>query len=214
MDNETGFYPIFLDLRGKRCLVVGGGRVAERKVSGLLDAGARVKLVSPQLTPDLKRRSDAGEVEWVNRAYLEADLEGTVLVFATTSEEEVNLCVSRDASRRQIPANIADQTVPGDFIVPSSFRKGPLQVAVSTGGGSPALARLIRRDLECAVGDDIVDLAQMLTRIRPRVQKQFPDDEGRRRRVWDRLIAPDVLGLIQLKKWDRVEEIVSECLSS
>ena len=213
MGQQTGFYPIFLDLGQRKCVVVGGGPVAERKAVGLLKAGAEVTIVSPDVTQGLQRLVESGDVRLLERAFEETDLEGATLAFAATDSQGVNQAVSDAASRSSIPVNIADRSNRGDFIVPSSFRKGPLQVAISTGGGSPALARIIRQDLEHAVADELVELAQMLERLRPRVQSRFPENEPQRRRVWARLVAPDVLEHIQAKSWDRVEEIVAECLS-
>ena len=213
MGQQTGFYPIFLDLGQRKCVVVGGGPVAERKAAGLLEAGAEVTIVSPDVTQGLQRLAESGDVRLLERAFEETDLEGATLAFAATDSQGVNQAVSDAASRSGIPVNISDRSNRGDFIVPSSFMKGPLQVAISTGGGSPALARIIRQDLEHAVADELVELAQMLERLRPRVQSRFPENEPQRRRVWARLVAPDVLEHIQAKSWDRVEEIVAECLS-
>ena len=213
MGQQTGFYPIFLDLGQRKCVVVGGGPVAERKAAGLLEAGAEVTIVSPDVTQGLQRLAESGDVRLLERAFEETDLEGATLAFAATDSQGVNQAVSDAASRSGIPVNISDRSNRSDFIVPSSFRKGPLQVAISTGGGSPALARIIRQDLEHAVADELVELAQMLERLRPRVQSRFPENEPQRRRVWARLVAPDVLEHIQAKSWDRVEEIVAECLS-
>jgi siroheme synthase-like protein len=214
MDQQPGFYPIFLDLQGRKCVVVGGGRVAERKTAGLLEAGALVTIVSPSFTAGIRRLDDADDVSLVSREFKGADLEEAVLVFAATDSASVNRMVYDAASDLKIPVNVADRSVQGDFIIPSSFKKGPLQVAVSTGGGSPALARLVRQDLEQVMGEEVVELAQMLERLRPRVMIRFPADEAARRRVWERLVAPEVLELIQSKNWDRLEEIVAECLSS
>ena len=214
MDQQAGFYPIFLDLQGRQCVVVGGGGVAERKTAGLLEAGALVTIVSPSFTAGIRRLADAEDVSLVSREFKGADLEEAVLVFAATNSASVNRVVYDAASDLKIPVNVADRSVQGDFIIPSSFKKGPLQVAVSTGGGSPALARLVRQDLEQAMGEELLELAQMLERLRPRVMSKFPEDAAARRRVWERLVAREVLELIQSKNWDRLEEIVAECLSS
>jgi precorrin-2 dehydrogenase/sirohydrochlorin ferrochelatase len=140
----TVLYPIFLNLSGRRCVVVGGGAVASRKVGKLLQAGAEVVVVSPEVLPEL-----AGmDVQIQNRAYEYGDLEGANLAFTATGSREVNAAVAREAKERGVPINVADRPSEGDFAVPSTLRRGGLQVAVSTGGASPTLARRIRGELE------------------------------------------------------------------
>ena len=137
-------YPIFLDLSGRRCVVVGGGEVANRKARKLLQARAEVVVISPEVKPELE--SVATEV--LRRSYEIGDLEGAYLVFAATDAREVNAAVAEEARERGIPVNVADRPSEGDFALPSTLRRGRLQVAVSTGGASPMLARRIKGELE------------------------------------------------------------------
>ncbi|HYQ82597.1 MAG TPA: bifunctional precorrin-2 dehydrogenase/sirohydrochlorin ferrochelatase [Rubrobacter sp.] len=147
---NTVLYPIFLNLSGRRCVVVGGGAVASRKAGKLLQAGADVVVVSPEVRTEL-----AGmDVEIQNRAYEYGDLEGANLVFTATDSREVNAAVAKEAKERGVPVNVADRPSEGDFAVPSTLRRGGLQVAVSTGGASPTLARRIRNELEEAFGPE------------------------------------------------------------
>src|SRR5438552_3928078 len=143
-------YPIHLCIEGELCVVVGGGAVAERKVSGLLAAGARVRLVSPQFTQALQARAAAGEVEAVPAAYESMYLAGAFLVFAATGDRAVNERVVADAQERGLPVNVVDTNTlrAGEFVVPAVVRRGELCLSVSTGGTTPMLAARIRQELE------------------------------------------------------------------
>ena len=137
-------YPIFMDVSGSRCVVVGGGGVASRKVRGLLESGARVVVVSPEVSPEI----EAMNVTVERRPYAPGDLAGASLAFAATDQREVNAAVAGEAKESGIPVNVADRPAEGDFALPSVLRRGGLQVAVSTGGASPTLARRIRDAME------------------------------------------------------------------
>jgi precorrin-2 dehydrogenase/sirohydrochlorin ferrochelatase len=141
-------YPIFMDVSGSRCVVVGGGGVASRKVRGLLESGARVVVVSPEVSPEI----EAMDVTVEHRSYKPGDLAGAALAFAATDRREVNAAVAREAKENGIPVNVVDRPAEGDFALPSVLRRGGLQVAVSTGGASPTLARKIRAAMEPSFG--------------------------------------------------------------
>ena len=160
------YYPVALDLRDRPCLVVGGGPVAESKVEGLLDAGARVTVVSPALTERLASWATEGRIAHRQRAYIESDCEGQHLVFSTTDRREVTEAVAGDARRRGAWVNAADDPKYCDFLVPSVLRRGRLQVAVSTGGASPALASRVRRDLESYFTPEYEDLVELAAEVR------------------------------------------------
>ncbi len=142
------YYPLFLDLRGRRCVVVGGGRVAQRKVKGLLEAQAQVVVVAPEASRALCRWASTGRIRLRQRPYRRADLRGAALVMVATDEAALNARVAQDAEAMGIPVNVADAPGLCTFIVPSVLRRGPLTVAISTSGASPALAATIRRELE------------------------------------------------------------------
>jgi precorrin-2 dehydrogenase / sirohydrochlorin ferrochelatase len=155
-------YPIFLDLSGRRCVVVGGGEVANRKTRKLLQARARVVVISPEIQPEL----ESVAVEIHRRPYREGDLEGAYLAFAATNAREVNAAVAQEAKERGVPVNVADSPSEGDFALPSTLRRGRLQVAVSTGGASPTLARRIRGELEGAFGPEWASIVEELNTAR------------------------------------------------
>ena len=192
------YYPTFLDLRGKLALVVGGGPVALRKAESLLACGARVRVVSPGVIPSLSGRDAALELSV--RPYGRADLDGVVLAFAATDDPAVNAQVARDARARGILVNVADAPALCDFIVPALVNRGGLQIAISTGGASPALARHLRRELEQVVAPEYAELVALLESLRERILVEITDP-GRRRAVFAELVQSDLLALIQ--KGDR-----------
>jgi siroheme synthase-like protein len=144
------YYPLFLDLRGRKVLVVGAGKVALRKVRGLLEAGAKVTVVSPERTPEFATLP----VEWKPRRFRTADVAGFSLVFAATDDRAVNRKVGEAGAARGIWANVADAPEECDFLVPSRIRRGDLQVAVSTGGRSPRLAVGLRKRIEALLEEN------------------------------------------------------------
>jgi siroheme synthase-like protein len=164
------YYPAFLDLRGRRCLVVGGGAVAERKVGALLDAAARVVIVSPTLTSRLRALVSAGTVEHRARSFRCHDAGGCALVVAATGEGAVDDAVAAAARRVRALVNVVDRPAACDFILPSVLRRGDLQIAVSTGGKSPALAREIRRRLEVQIDDEYGELVTRVGNARARLR--------------------------------------------
>ncbi len=143
-----GYYPIFLELNGRRCGVIGGGAVAERKAAALIDAGAKITVIAPQLTRKLAAWSKQGIIRAIGRRYRPGDLTDCELAFVATGDPQVNAAVHEEAKSRGIWINAADDPAHCDFILPSVLRRGALAVAVSTGGESPALARAVREELE------------------------------------------------------------------
>jgi precorrin-2 dehydrogenase len=142
------FYPAFLKITGKKCVVIGGGAVAARKAGTLLGAGAQVAVVAPELSPGLKKLAGQGRVKHTARGYRKSDLKGVVIAVAATDDMEVNLSVCRDAEDLSILVNCAAPPDAGNFIVPSASARGGLTIAVSTGGRSPMLAKLLRREID------------------------------------------------------------------
>lgn len=162
----SAYYPVFLDLRDRPGLVVGGGPVAEGKVEGLMAAGARVTVVSPTLTPRLAEWADAGEIRHLAREYRTGDLEGQQVAFAATGEPGVSAAVAEEGRARGIWVNAADEPARCDFILPSVIRRGRLVVAVSTGGASPAAARAIREELEGYLSTEHAMLVELAADVR------------------------------------------------
>ena len=181
------FLPIFLDLRDQRCLVVGGGEVAERKTSLLLRAGARVTVVSPVLCQGLQRRLDADEIAHHGRSYVDGDLVGCRVAFAATDDRAVNAEVSRAARALNIPVNVADDPALCSFIMPSILDRSPVVAAVSTGGASPVLARLIRMRLEQLIPSSYGRLGAFVETFREQVKARF--SAGRERKAfWEKVL--------------------------
>jgi precorrin-2 dehydrogenase/sirohydrochlorin ferrochelatase len=182
-DENVVLYPIFLDLSDRRCVVVGGGEVANRKARKLLQARARVVVISPEVGAEL----ESVAVEVHRRPYREGDLEGAYLAFAATDSREVNAAVAREAEERGIPVNVADRPSEGDFALPSTLRRGGLQVAVSTGGASPTLARRIKDELEEVFGPEWAGIVEELGRNRRSGEKSDGRLEGEVSRCLSRL---------------------------
>jgi siroheme synthase-like protein len=160
------YYPIFLELKGKPCLVVGGGQVAARKVEGLLAAGARVTVVSPKLEPDLSKLKSERRIGHVDKQYQRVDVKGYAVVVAATDDRATNERVASDARRDGVPVNVVDEPAMCDFIVPSVVRRGDVVLAISTGGLSPALARWLRQQMESYLSEDFDRLVQLLAEVR------------------------------------------------
>ena len=159
-------YPIVLDLTGRPCLVVGGGAIALRKVSALVEAGARVTVVSPWLTPALLRLATEAPLRWRPREYAAGDAAGFVLVMVATDDRAVNAAVAAECRERGIWVNCADDPERCDFILPSVLRRGAVTVAVSTGGASPTMARLVREELDALLPWDVAPLTEVVASVR------------------------------------------------
>jgi precorrin-2 dehydrogenase / sirohydrochlorin ferrochelatase len=173
------YYPVFLDISGKPCLVVGGGNVAERKVRILLKFGAHVKVVSPKLNSPLTRLAEKGRIEVVKREYEGADLEGTALIFAATNNEETNAKVRKDGAQRRIPVNVVDNPALCDFIVPAIVKKGPIVIAVSTSGTLPMLSKKLRKEVEALVTGDYMRYLSMIGTFRKHLIEKVKDKKRR-----------------------------------
>ena len=174
------YFPLFVDLAEHRCLVVGGGPVGERKARALLDCNARVVVVSPALTPALAALAADGRLEHRARTFRAGDVRGCRLVVAATGGPDDRAVVAA-ARRRRVLVNAVDRPAWCDVIVPSVLRRGELQIAVSTGGRSPALAREIRRRLEPLFGQDLGELVERAGRARARARRRARTAAGRAR---------------------------------
>ncbi len=171
------YYPAFVNLEGRHCLVVGGGKVAERKTLSLLRAGAAVTVVSPALTSTLRTQKAQGKIGHIPRNYKKGDCKGAFLVIAATSDEKTNRRVSEHALSL---VNVVDVPEMSSFIVPSIVQRGLLTFAVSTSGASPALAKTVRRELQTLYGQRFGKFLHFLQRIRKEAFSEIPD-KGKRR---------------------------------
>ena len=183
--------PIFLSVQDQSCLVVGGGEIAARKVSLLLRAGARVRIIAPELCPSLEKLLDQGRVEHLERGYRDGDLDTAYLAIAATDHVQTNQEVAAAGRALRIPVNVVDHPEQGSFIMPSIIDRSPVIAAVSTGGASPVLARLIRSRLESLIPAGYGRLAELAGRFRDRAKQTFKDPADRRR-FWDRALQGGV----------------------
>jgi precorrin-2 dehydrogenase/sirohydrochlorin ferrochelatase len=166
------YYPVFLDVAGKPVVVIGGGEVALQKVRGLLDAGARVTIVSPQLHPELERIAGEGLVTHLRREYRRGDLKGSFLAFVGTDDRSVNAVVAREGKERGVLVNAVDDPPNCDFIMPGVVQRGDLIVAVSTSGGSPAMARRMREELEQFLTEDYALMLDLAAEVRRELRER------------------------------------------
>ena len=174
-----GYLPISMNLEGRRCVVVGGGEVAERKVAALLQAGARVCVISPKLNAELLRLASTNAVEHLAREWKPGDLKGSFLAFAATDDLRVHRAIAAEAHALRVPINVADQPELCDFITPSVMRRGELQIAISTSGASPALASRIRRDLQGIIGPEYETVTRIMRAARSYLRKRRLDARER-----------------------------------
>lgn len=187
------YFPVFLQIRDARALVVGGGRVALRKCRDLRAAGANVTVVAPDFCAGFSRMRS---IERLERRFRVTDVRGCVAVIAATDSTEVNVRVASAARRSGIPVNVVDDAALSTFIVPAVLRRGPVVVAVSTGGASPTLARNVRDGIDEALGPGLGGQAEFLARARPRVLRAVIDPR-KRRRIFERLAKDDVRKMIE-----------------
>jgi siroheme synthase-like protein len=183
----SAYYPIQLNIAGKRCVVIGGGEVAARKVVALRAAGGQVRVVSPELTAALEAQAAKGEIEAIRERYGVAHLEGAVLVFAATNDRHVNAKVAADAQHLGLPVNVADSPEESSFVVPAVVRRGDFCLSLSTGGHSPLLAARLCDELESRFGPEYGPLVELLGQMRAYI-KTRSQDSARRRCALARLV--------------------------
>ncbi len=187
------YYPVCLDLEDQRVLVVGGGKIAEGKIRPLLDAAANVLLVSPDITSEIRAYADSGRITWVNRTFIEADLDRAFIVIAATDDRPVNASIAGAARARGIMVNAVDDPPYCDYIAMSIVERGNLQIAISTGGRSPAMARWVRERFETLLPEVYGPLLEILGGIRLELKErgQVPPYPG-----WNEAITASVLDAI------------------
>ena len=205
------YYPAFLDLEGRRCLVIGGGEVAQHKVEGLLTGGARVTVIAPKLTRDLRRLLAEGKIDLEQREYRDGDLEGYDVCMVATDDGAVNAQVAAEGRRRRVWVNASDDPANCDFILPSVIRRGAITIAASTGGTSPALARRLREELEAYLTEEMPALAELLSEVRSDLRPRgiAPDAE-----VWQRAIDEELRVLLAQRKYRQAKARLLESLGA
>jgi precorrin-2 dehydrogenase/sirohydrochlorin ferrochelatase len=202
------YYPIFVRLAGRRCMVVGGGALAARKTRGLLDAGARVTVVSPSVVGELQALADDGRIELRSRPYRSGDLDGFFLAFAATGDDANDRRICGDAQTAGVLLNVIDRTDLCDFIAPAIVSRGDLTVAISTAGTSPAMAKRIRRKLEGDLGMEYALALQVLGRLRQRLfSAATPAAE--RARIFGAIVDSPFLDLLRQRRFDEVDALLT-----
>jgi uroporphyrin-III C-methyltransferase/precorrin-2 dehydrogenase/sirohydrochlorin ferrochelatase len=207
------WFPLFLDLRGRRVVVIGGGPVAERKIDLLLQSGARIHIVAPALTDALKIPVMAGEITHEARDFEPADLDGARLAIAATDAPRVNRAVSLAADVRNIPVNVVDDAGLSSGIVPAIVDRSPLIIAIGTEGSAPVLARHVRALIESVIDESLGRLAGLLARWRARIRQCVPDADARRR-LYERIIAGPVADRVREARDAQAEALLARMLTN
>ena len=202
------YYPVYLDLDGRPCVIIGGGEVASRKVRGLLECRASLTVISPSVTPDIRERAETGELQWSAREYVEGDLKGAFLAIAATDRRPVNEAIADEAARNNVILNVVDDPSLCTFIAPAVVRQGEVTVALSTGGASPALARKLRESLEASDALQYADLAGVLSSARKELRRCGAQVHPDR---WQDCIT---LELVDLVRDGRSEEALERLMSN
>jgi precorrin-2 dehydrogenase/sirohydrochlorin ferrochelatase len=178
---DTPFYIACLKLSGRRCVVIGGGEIGLEKVDGLLACDAEVTLIAPEAEPALEQYASEGSIDWQQRSYAGADdLEGVFMVIAATNDTDVNIAVYDDAERRAMLVNVVDVPPLCNFILPAIVRTGPLAIAISTAGASPALAKRMKREIEGQFGEPYARIAILLNVVRGWAKGTLPTYQDRK----------------------------------
>jgi precorrin-2 dehydrogenase len=204
---------MFLDLKGRRCVVVGGGQVAERKVGMLLEHQAAVTVISPTLSRRLQHLADQGAIQTITRNYQTGDLKGALLVIAATDDPSINTAVAEQGRKQRALVNVVDDPGHSDFIVPSMVRRGDITIAISTAGKSPALARKLRSILEASLPAEYASLVTLVSEVRQELaQRQSPVDSD----VWQKCLDIDILvGLIKKGQIEQArQKLVDDLLAA
>jgi precorrin-2 dehydrogenase/sirohydrochlorin ferrochelatase len=199
------YYPVFLDIINKHCLVVGGGQVGTRKVLTLLDCGARVTVVSRDVSAELQSLADKNKIVLKLGDYRTADLDGMFLVIGATDDDMLNRKIHFDAERQHKLCNIADRPEACNFILPSIINQGALTIAISTAGKSPALAKKLRKDLQKDFGNEYAELLRIMGAVRAKLLKQAHAPEEHKP-LFEKLIHSDILDAIKKQDRSRIDE--------
>jgi precorrin-2 dehydrogenase / sirohydrochlorin ferrochelatase len=208
---ETPFYIACLKLSGRRCVVVGGGEVGLEKVEGLLACDGAVTLIAPDAVDELRALAQEGSIAWEQREYAgAADLEGAFLVIACTDSTEINIAVSEDAERRAMLVNVVDVPPLCNFILPAILRTGPLAIAISTAGASPALAKRMKREVGELFGEEYAQLAVLLNEARGWAKGTLPTYQDRKA-FFEGIVGaePDPIALLRAGEVDAVRAMIA-----
>ena len=207
-----GYYPILLDLNNKRCVVIGGGKVAERKITSLVRAKAIVTVVSPELTKSLQQMAEKKKIHYVNGCFKERHLDKAFLVIGAVGNSKINHHVFEAAAKKNKLVNIVNSPDECNFMVPSVIKQGALIISISTGGKSPALAKKVRKQLENQFGKAYKDFLSFMGELRQRIIAQFPDTKYRNK-IFQALVDSELIDLfkkgLRKKAEKKAEEIIN-----
>jgi precorrin-2 dehydrogenase/sirohydrochlorin ferrochelatase len=212
IEQPRSYYPVFLDIRGRKCVVFGGGQVARRKVEALLEHGAHVEVISPDLCPELGRLAEDRRINVSRRPYRAGDLRGALIAIAATGSGNINQEIVKEARGDGVLVNVVDGARESDFIAPSYLRRGNITIAVSTAGSSPALARKIRARLEEEFGDEYASLAFLVEEVRAGLKRRgikvSSDD-------WQKALDLDmIIGFLKKGEIEKARLVLLNCLES
>ena len=196
MNKKYPYYPIYLDIENRSAVIIGGGNVCARKAETMMNYGARVTVISPDFTEEIEKWAGEGCLQLRRKKYDEHDLDDANIVIASTDDESVNTQIAADCRRRRIPVNVVDVTHLCEFIVPAIIDKGSIQIAVSTGGKSPVIARTLKEDLNRLIGPEYDEINQVLGSLRDGAKKVLPTDVDRKR-FFDGIIAQGILEMLR-----------------
>ena len=199
------YYPVFMDVNQRRCVIIGGGNIGQEKVEKLLECDARVFVISPEVNPRVEEMASNNEITWDKREYRQGDLEGAFIAIAATDDNEVNRQIAKEAEERNVLLNVVDVTHLCTFIAPSVARRGEVTIATSTGGASPALARTFREKLTSSRILEFADLAPILAQARTELREKgvtvVPDH-------WQTQITEELLDMVQAGESDEAYAIL------
>lgn len=213
MSKKYPYYPIYLDIENRDVVIIGGGNVCARKAETMMKYGARVTVVSPEFTDEIEGWAREGCLALRRKTYDPADVDGANIVIASTDDQTVNEQIAADCRARRIPVNVVDVTPLCEFIVPAIIETGSIQIAVSTGGKSPALARTLKEDLQRTIGPEYAEVNDALGSLRDgaKAAPSLPTDIDRKR-FFDGIIAQGILDMLrQGKRREAYETIARAC---
>ncbi len=202
------YYPVYLDVKERCCVIVGGGPIAEGKIAALLECGAQISMISPEVTDEVQDMADTGALRLEKREYRDGDLEGAFIAIAATDDSSLNRRIAQEAEERNVPLNVVDVTHLCTFIAPAVVRRGEVTAAISTGGLSPALARKLREELQASPALDYADMAPMLSEVRLELRQEGTAVAADH---WQTCLNRDILALYY-KDRDAAKKALKEAL--
>jgi siroheme synthase-like protein len=205
------YYPIYLDLKDRAVLVVGGGLIAEGKAIQLVEAGANVRLVSPDLTPRLAELTKSGGIEYRQGKFHCDDLRGVVLVISATNDQAANEDVARRAAELGLLFNVVDQPTLCSFITPALVTRGDLQISISSGGGSPSVAQRVKREIGELIGEEYGELLEVAAEMRAEAKRRIPDFDARRK-VLHAFAESEAIELLRAGKREEARQLAFKLL--